>query len=255
MTFQVTGLCSDVTAALGSALLEAALVAWRCQELPVAIELLIFAHSSFTLACHVESIGAILNEARRLVDALCTDGHWMLITRLLTGIQRYSEMDYVFDLLKDKDHFEFLLRKGMDRLPLLRTALLDYLRRNCAQDTELFRMVALHFHMHSEVAAMWRQEALGVLQAVVDSAFAASVKPPASPIRRTSSSSASSGDGFEGVAYIRMLKATPELKERLTSAMHSMAHSAEYYLQVHPHSGIPLFFFFASLFSWHLFEL
>ena len=58
----MTGLCSDVTGALGSALLDAALEAWRAEELAVAIELLIFAHSSFTLACHVENIGVILKQ-------------------------------------------------------------------------------------------------------------------------------------------------------------------------------------------------
>ena len=198
-------------------------------------------------------------QARLLVDRLCADEQWMLMTRLLTGIQRYSEMNYVFVLLKEKDRFEYLLRKGMDRLPLLRTALLDFLRRNCAHDTELFRMVfplfflfhpllsfrfthrirlrlqvALHFHMHTEVAGMWRREAQSILQPIIDSASAVSVKVSASPIRRPSSS----GESVEGVTSIPMLKVTPELKERLTSAMHSMAHSAEYYLQVHPHSGI-----------------
>jgi len=42
----------------------------------------------------------------------------------------------VFQLLKDEDQFEYLLRKGMDRLPLLRLALLDFLRPDCAQNRE-----------------------------------------------------------------------------------------------------------------------
>lgn len=59
-------------------------------------------------------------------------------------------MGYVFALLKENDQFEYLLRKGMDRLPLLRLALLDFLRPNCLENRELFRLVALHFHMHAE---------------------------------------------------------------------------------------------------------
>ena len=91
----------------------------------------------------IYDVGMELIQARRLVDRLCADEEWLLMTRLLTGIQRYTEMNYVFVLLKEKDQFEYLLRRSMDRLPLLRTALLDFLRRNCPQDTELFRMVGL----------------------------------------------------------------------------------------------------------------
>ena len=64
----MTALCSDVTVALGSALLEAALESWAGEELPVAVELLIFAHSSFTLACHVENIGLILKEVGLIIQ-------------------------------------------------------------------------------------------------------------------------------------------------------------------------------------------
>ena len=80
-------LCADPTQ-LGRALLEAALDLERNNELTIAVELLIFAHSSFTLACDVENIGQILNHARNLVDRLLSDQQWLLITRLTTGIQR-----------------------------------------------------------------------------------------------------------------------------------------------------------------------
>lgn len=81
-----------------------------------------------------------MNHTRSLISQLLTFQQWGLITRLLTGIQRYFEMGYVFTLLKENDQFEFLLRKGMDRLPLLRQALLDFLRPNCATNRELFRL-------------------------------------------------------------------------------------------------------------------
>lgn len=80
-------LCSDPTQ-LGRALFEAALDLERKTEIPIAVELLIFAHSSFTLACDVENIGQILSHARSFIDRLLLDQQWLLITRLTTGIQR-----------------------------------------------------------------------------------------------------------------------------------------------------------------------
>lgn len=34
--------------------------------------------------------------------------------RLLTGIGRYNEMTYIFDLLHQKHYFEVLMRKKLD---------------------------------------------------------------------------------------------------------------------------------------------
>lgn len=80
-------LCADPTQ-LGRAILEAALDRRADNEWPIAVELLIFAHSSFTLACDVENIGTILTHARSFVDNLLVEEQWLLITRLTTGIQR-----------------------------------------------------------------------------------------------------------------------------------------------------------------------
>ena len=233
-------LCADPTQ-LGRALFEAALNLEQNNEWPVAVELLIFAHSSFTLACDVENIGQILSQARTFIDKLLLDQQWILITRLTTGIQRYTEMSYVFALLKEHDQFEYLLRKGMDRLPLLRQALLDFLRPNCVENRELFRLVALHFHMHAEVASMWQEEANSLLKPVIDQAFKSilrtSKKPVGSPMPKTDSSPAKKSltswtlDAPPATS-LPMLKATPEVKKILTSAMHNLAHAAEYFLQV-----------------------
>lgn len=35
---------------------------------------------------------------------------------LLTGIGRFSEMTYVFDILRENHQFELLFRKGMDKV-------------------------------------------------------------------------------------------------------------------------------------------
>lgn len=153
-----------------------------------------------------------------------------------------AEMTYVFTLLKEHDQFEYLLRKGMDRLPLLRLALLDFLRPNCAENRELFRLVALHFHMHAEVAAMWQEEAESILKPIVDLAFKsilrAAKKPVGTPSPKTVDSSPAKNKSstslfVEPVAVtVPMLKASQESKRGLTSAMQNFAHSAEYYLQV-----------------------
>lgn len=74
-----------------------------------------------------------------------------------------AEMGYVFALLKENDQFEYLLRKGMDRLPLLRLALLDFLRPNCLENRELFRLVALHFHMHAEGSQVYNFSSIEII--------------------------------------------------------------------------------------------
>jgi hypothetical protein len=113
-------LCVDPiwTAMLGSRLLESALDLERKNEFPIAVETVIFSHSCFTLISDVEKISQILNHTRSFISQLLAIGQFGLITRLLTGVQRYREMNYVFSLLKENDQFEYLLRKGMDRYVL-----------------------------------------------------------------------------------------------------------------------------------------
>jgi spatacsin len=41
--------------------------------------------------------------------------------RLLTGVGRYREMNYIFQILKDNEQFEFLLGKGLDKVTLVVT--------------------------------------------------------------------------------------------------------------------------------------
>jgi hypothetical protein len=40
----------------------------------------------------------------------------------------------------------------------------DFLKKNCVDKSELFRLVALNFHLYDEVALLWEEEAIqGVL--------------------------------------------------------------------------------------------
>jgi hypothetical protein len=43
----------------------------------------------------------------------------LIQVRLLTGVGRYTEMNYIFQILKDNEQFEFLLGKGLDKVTLV----------------------------------------------------------------------------------------------------------------------------------------
>lgn len=126
------------------------------RELSCIVELLIVAHDCFSLTCNMEGIVRVLQAARHLSHAhLAPREHYGLLVRLLTGIGRYNEMTYVFDLLHQNHRFEMLLRKKMDtdrgQSSSLKTALLDYLKRCLPADSEKHNMVALCFSMRREI--------------------------------------------------------------------------------------------------------
>ncbi|XP_062245612.1 spatacsin-like [Platichthys flesus] len=104
----------------------------------------------------MEGIVRVLQAARHLSHTYLAPGeHYGLLVRLLTGIGRYDEMTYVFDLLHQNHRFEMLLRKKVDmergQSSSLKTALLDYIRRCLPADSEKHNMVALCFSMRREI--------------------------------------------------------------------------------------------------------
>ncbi|XP_041795524.1 spatacsin isoform X2 [Chelmon rostratus] len=120
------------------------------------VELLIVAHDCFSLTCNMEGIVRVLQAARHLSHAYLAPGeHYSLLVRLLTGIGRYNEMTYVFDLLHQSHRFEMLLRKKVEtdrgQSSSLKTALLDYIKRCLPADSEKHNMVALCFSMRREI--------------------------------------------------------------------------------------------------------
>ncbi|XP_035986737.1 spatacsin isoform X3 [Fundulus heteroclitus] len=126
------------------------------QEQQPVVELLIVAHSCFSLTCNMEGIVRILQASRHLShNYLAPREHYSLLVRLLTGIGRYNEMTYIFDLLHQNHCFEMLLRKKMDRergqRSTLKTALLDYIKHCLPADSEKHNMVALCFSMRREI--------------------------------------------------------------------------------------------------------
>uniref|UniRef100_A0A8C2X5T7 SPG11 vesicle trafficking associated, spatacsin n=1 Tax=Cyclopterus lumpus TaxID=8103 RepID=A0A8C2X5T7_CYCLU len=146
---QLVKLCDDPNL-VGVKLLEN-LNAVPLRDLSCIVELLVVAHDCFSLTCNMEGIVRVLQAARHLSHAYLAPGeHYSLLVRLLTGIGRYNEMTYVFDLLHQNHRFEMLLRKKMD-IDRGQTALLDYIKRCLPADSEKHNMVALCFSMRREI--------------------------------------------------------------------------------------------------------
>uniref|UniRef100_A0AAY4E8F6 Spatacsin C-terminal domain-containing protein n=1 Tax=Denticeps clupeoides TaxID=299321 RepID=A0AAY4E8F6_9TELE len=118
-------------------------------ELSCTVELLILSHDCFSLTCNMEGIVRVLQAARHISHThLAHSERYSLLVRLLTGIGRYNDMTYIFDLLNQNHRFEMLLRKKVDGL---KTALLDYIKRCLPGDSEKYNMVALCFSMCREI--------------------------------------------------------------------------------------------------------
>ncbi|NWS74279.1 SPTCS protein, partial [Crotophaga sulcirostris] len=147
---QLAKLCQDHTL-VGMKLLDKVSSIPR-GELSCITELLILAHNCFSLTCHMEGITRVLQAARLLTDEyLAPNEEYGLVVRLLTGIGRYNEMTYIFELLHEKHYFEVLMRKKLDPSGTLKTALLDYIKRCRPGDSEKHNMIALCFSMCREI--------------------------------------------------------------------------------------------------------
>ncbi|KAL1786843.1 spatacsin isoform X1 [Sigmodon hispidus] len=147
---QLTAVCQDRTL-VGMKLLDR-IPSIPHRELSCTTELLILAHHCFTFTCHMEGITRVLQAARMLTDNhLAPKEEYGLVVRLLTGIGRYNDMTYIFDLLHQKHYFEVLMRKKLDPSGTLKTALLDYIKRCRPGDSEKHNMIALCFSMCREI--------------------------------------------------------------------------------------------------------
>ncbi|CAB3377933.1 Hypothetical predicted protein [Cloeon dipterum] len=187
----------------------------------IMVELLIRAHDCFTAACDMEGIEEVLLKTRSFNSHLLQHQEWQLMVRLVTGIRRYNDMVYIFQILKENDQFECLLGKGMDKVPGLQTALIDFVRSKCGENRDLLQIVALHFRLYTEVAEIWEadaKDAIGRLLSMTAielgiAITATKYKPkPKQPTPE-------------------VLKASTDLGVHLKSAMQSYTHAAEYYLQ------------------------
>ncbi|XP_072255220.1 spatacsin [Pyxicephalus adspersus] len=147
---QFAKLCPDPTL-VGLNLLEH-LETVPLTELQAIIEVLIAAHDCFSLTCHLEGIRRVLHVCRHLTEMhLAPKQEYSLMVRLLSGIGRYNDMVYVFDILHKNQHFELLLRKQLDIKGGLQTALLEYIKRCHPGDSEKHNLTALCFSMHRDI--------------------------------------------------------------------------------------------------------
>lgn len=123
----------------------------------ICVDLLIYAHTCFINSCHMEGICLVLEHVRHLAFSLNESGGHQLLIRLLLGLQQYSEMIYVFDMLFQSDQFDLLLSTISNvKDERLNTALFDYVKRHHPNDEHTFTSISMNLNMHHELAMMHR---------------------------------------------------------------------------------------------------
>lgn len=135
--------------------------------LKIAVELLIKAHHCFTVSCSMEGIASILRKSQQFSNTLQGRKLWSLLVRLVTGVGRFTEMNYILQILKENDQFEFLLGIGTDKISGLKIALLEFCKKQYPDDKELFTLVSHHFRLYNEIAVMWESEAKGIVRELI----------------------------------------------------------------------------------------
>ncbi|XP_033634267.1 spatacsin-like [Asterias rubens] len=143
--------------------------------LTMEVELIVRAHDCHTVCCNMEGISNVLRKCRECSDALTQSEEFTLLVRLLTGVGRYCEMSYVFDVLRANQQFELLFKRG-GKDTKLKVALLDYLKRCDPPDTEAYNFVAVKFEMNREIAELLMRDAQEQLQSFNKKAMGANIE-------------------------------------------------------------------------------
>ncbi|XP_070496072.1 spatacsin [Chironomus tepperi] len=131
----------------------------------IRVELLITAHDCFCQECSTEGIGDVLNLSKVFINELAEMKNYNLIVKLMCGIGRYREMFYCFDILIKNEAFEALLGQFNDKQTNgLKNALLSYLNEYHPDNKEYFKMCASHFLMYTELAKIWKNNAMTKIQ-------------------------------------------------------------------------------------------
>ncbi|XP_076280997.1 spatacsin [Lasioglossum baleicum] len=185
----------------------------KLSTLKMIVELLIRSHDCFTTSCNMEGIASILRKCQNVANALQNLKLWTLLVRLVTGVGRFTEMNYIFQILKENHQFECLLGKGLDKVPGLKIALLEFLKRSSPQNKDLFTLVALHFQLYHEMAVTWESEARDIINALVSSAAKDQGKLPNSAQQE-----------------IKLAK-TDHIQQQLQLAVSNFTYATQYYLR------------------------
>lgn len=193
----------------------------------ICVELLIKAHDCFVHECYMEGIAWVLHRTKMLNAVLSNAKSWSLIVKMLMGVGRYREMYYCFETLIKNKQFESLLCKfDEDRVRGLNQAIISYLRENCPESTEYYRLTALNFRMFKEIAQMWEAEAKAVVTSVLAKAqFAVDDQGVAVPSYKHAPIDETT---VNTVAF--HLRCSPDLVPQLNTAMEGYANAAENYL-------------------------
>ncbi|XP_053975278.1 spatacsin isoform X1 [Hylaeus volcanicus] len=181
--------------------------------LKTIVELLIRSHDCFTTSCNMEGIAAILRKCQNLANVLQNLKLWALLVRLVTGVGRFIEMNYIFEILKTNDQFEFLLGKGLDKVTGLKMALLEFLKRHCPENKDLFTLVALHFQLYHELALMWENEAKDEIKTLISDVMK------------------DQGKLQYNIPHEMKLFKTENVQKQLQTAVVNFTHASQYYLK------------------------
>lgn len=93
-------------------------------------------------------------------------------------------------------------------------ALLEFLKRQCPENKELFTLVALHFRLYNEIALMWENEAKEVITELISDALK------------------EYGKVAIGVPVeVKFIK-NDNVQKKLQLAVTNFTHATQYYLQV-----------------------
>ncbi|XP_037954698.1 spatacsin-like [Teleopsis dalmanni] len=193
----------------------------------IYVELLIKAHQCFVNECSMEGIANVLNRAKALNVILTKAKSWSLIVRMLIGIARYREMFYCFNSLIENEQFESLLGQfDKEKTVALRQAIVVYLREYCPTNSrELFKLAALHFLMHKDLAEMWEQDAQAIISNILTTA---KVTDPQLLEQTSTTNLLASNSNTKTI--IPKLSIGTEIITLLHNALDNYTHAAENYL-------------------------
>jgi len=127
--------------------------------LTIQVILLTYANDCFMFAASTSGIASILAMVRRVVLKLFETQQYDMVVHLLTSIGQYSDMNYIFDGLKQHDKFDLLFGNNLPNDERFRLTLIDFMHRFHPDDTATLERIAQHFGMHQELAKITEHSA------------------------------------------------------------------------------------------------
>ncbi|XP_063702684.1 spatacsin [Culicoides brevitarsis] len=182
----------------------------------IQIELLIKAHLCFLYECSMEGIAEVLQKSKALVNVLTNSKSWSLIIKLLTGIGKYKEMFYCFEILIENKQFEALLKQCEENEKGgLKNAIMLYLREYCPNEKRFYELAAIHFGMNKELGDLMFKDAENMVNAINQTCVKCVACHPKSDREPN---------------QLPYIKGTKETNTTLNSAMENYASAAEFYI-------------------------